>query len=78
MSISNVSNCCLVAQTLLIAVYPVTCTFLLVFPLENQYADMSALKENLDLQTYDLVRGALGLEPLPLTLFTSLNASWSS
>jgi len=30
----------------------------------HQYADMAALKENLDLQTYDLVRGALGLEPL--------------
>jgi hypothetical protein len=30
----------------------------------HQYADMSTLKENLDLLTYDLVRDALGLEPL--------------
>ena len=30
----------------------------------HQYADMSLLKQNLDLSTYDLVREALGLEPL--------------
>ena len=30
----------------------------------HQYADMSILKSNLDSLTYDLVRAALGLEPL--------------
>jgi hypothetical protein len=30
----------------------------------HQYADLSILKKNLDLQTYDVVRSALGLEPL--------------
>ena len=30
----------------------------------HQYADMSILKSNLDSLTYDLVRTALGLEPL--------------
>ena len=29
----------------------------------HQYADMSVLKKNLDLSTYDKVRSALGLEP---------------
>ena len=30
----------------------------------HQYADMNQLKENLDSNTYDVVREALGLEPL--------------
>lgn len=30
----------------------------------HQYADLSVLKKNLDYQTYDVVRSALGLEPL--------------
>ena len=30
----------------------------------HQYADMLVLKNNLDVQTYDKVRSALGLEPL--------------
>lgn len=30
----------------------------------HQYADMSVLKEKLDLETYDSVRLALGLEPM--------------
>ena len=30
----------------------------------HQYADMLVLKENLDVDTYDMVRAALGLEPL--------------
>ena len=30
----------------------------------HQYADMAALKSNLDPLTFDLVRSALGLEPL--------------
>lgn len=30
----------------------------------HQYADMAVLKENLDHETYDKVRNALGLEPL--------------
>ena len=30
----------------------------------HQYADMASLKENLDSITYDIVRSALGLEPL--------------
>jgi len=30
----------------------------------HQYADMNVLKENLDAETYDKVRSALGLEPL--------------
>lgn len=30
----------------------------------HQYADMATLKENLDKETYDVVRLALGLEPL--------------
>lgn len=30
----------------------------------HQYADMAVLKEKLDLQTYDKVRNALGLEPM--------------
>ena len=30
----------------------------------HQYADMATLKENLDTDVYDLVRNALGLEPL--------------
>tara|TARA_Y100001963_G_scaffold80109_1_gene111211 strand:+ start:155 stop:574 length:420 start_codon:yes stop_codon:yes gene_type:complete len=30
----------------------------------HQYADMAALKRKLDLNTYDIVRAALGLEPL--------------
>jgi len=30
----------------------------------HQYADMQVLKENLNCETYDLVRDALGLEPL--------------
>jgi hypothetical protein len=30
----------------------------------HQYADMAVLKNKLDLQTYDKVRNALGLEPL--------------
>jgi hypothetical protein len=30
----------------------------------HQYADMLILKNNLDVQTYDKVRNALGLEPL--------------
>jgi len=30
----------------------------------HQYGDMNVLKENLDSQTYDKVRAALGLEPL--------------
>ena len=30
----------------------------------HQYADMTALKNNLDATTYDTVRLALGLEPL--------------
>ena len=30
----------------------------------HQYADMAVLKEKLDLETYDRIRNALGLEPL--------------
>ena len=30
----------------------------------HQYADMAVLKERLDLETYDKVRNALGLEPM--------------
>ena len=30
----------------------------------HQYADMAILKKSLDLNTYDLVRAALGLEPM--------------
>ena len=30
----------------------------------HQYADMASLKNNLDESTYDIVRNALGLEPL--------------
>ena len=30
----------------------------------HQYADMQVLKSNLDSLTYDMVRAALGLEPL--------------
>jgi len=30
----------------------------------HQYADMATLKNNLDPETFDKVRGALGLEPL--------------
>ena len=30
----------------------------------HQYADMASLKSNLDSKTYDIVRAALGLEPL--------------
>ena len=30
----------------------------------HQYADMNVLRENLDLETYDLVRSSLGLEPM--------------
>lgn len=30
----------------------------------HQYADLSVLKQNLNYETYDVVRSALGLEPL--------------
>lgn len=34
----------------------------------HQYADMSTLKNNLDAETYDIVRECLGLEPMSIAV----------
>jgi len=34
----------------------------------HQYADMAILKDGLDLKTFDMVRGCLGLEPLDIAV----------
>lgn len=41
----------------------------------HQYADMLVLKNNLDVQTYDKVRSALGLEPLLIATEKGKNIS---